>query len=329
MEKTGFSKHAFTIRAVVCASMAWSHGVAAQGVGDFPTRPIRLIVHIGPGGGLDITARAVGQKLSERWGRPIIVDNRPGGNGSIAAELAAKAAPDGYTLCTLTASNTIDAAVDPGRRARLEKDLVGISQMSSSHYVFYVHPNVPVHTIRDLVAHAKAAQGKLNYGTSGVLHHLGWEMFNVMAGTRITHVPYKSAAAVVTASLGGEVQIAMNNLVTLRPYVTQNRIRMLAITASKRSAVAPELPTVAEAGFPGYEVNQWYGLVTAAKVPAGIVRELSTGIADALKSPDLSQRLAGDGSTPVGSNPDEFRAHIRNELAKWAKVMKEARITLN
>ena len=298
---------------------------------DYPNKPIRFIVHSVAGGGPDITARIIAQKLSEAWGRQVVVDNRAGATGAIAVELTAKAVPDGYTICTITASHTINSAVNPKLPYDLSKDLTAISQASSNFLVLYHSPSVPVKSTRELIAHAKANPGKINYGTPGAgsLQHLAVEMFSYMTGVKFVHVPYKGGAAAVTASLAGEVQVGFQSLPPIQPHLSAGRLRALAITAKQRSPTVPELPTVAEAGVAGYEVDQWTGVITGAKVSPAIVRKLSAGIAEALKSPDVVQRLAADGSTPVGSSPEEFGAHIKSEVAKWRKLAKNVELVLN
>jgi tripartite-type tricarboxylate transporter receptor subunit TctC len=298
---------------------------------DYPNKPIRILVGVTAGGGSDTTARAIAQKLTDAWGRQVVVDNRPGANAAIALDLAAKAAPDGYTICMIAASQTITAAVNPKLPYDLTKDLVGISQASSLFYVLYHIPSVPIKSIRELIAYAKANPGKLNYGTPGAgnLQHLAVEMFSYMAGVKLIHVPYKGGSAAVAAALAGEVQVGMGSLITARPHLSSGRLRALAITAKQRSPAVPELPTVAEAGVPGYEVTQWYGVIAGAKVAPAIIRKLNAGIVEALKSPDVVQRLAADGSTATSSSPEAFDAYIKSEMAKWRKLVKDVGLVLD
>jgi len=298
---------------------------------DYPNKPIRFIVHSVAGGGTDITARAIAQKLTEAWGQQVVVDNRTGAAGTIAVDLAARAIPDGYTITTIAASQVSSAAVNPKLPYDFTRDLVGISQASSLPLVVYHHPSVPLKSIKDLIAYAKANPGKLNYGSAGTgsMQHLSWELFGHMTGTRLVHVPYKGGAAQLAALLPGDIQIAMSSLITIRPHLPSGRVRAIAVTGRQRSAATPELPTVAESGVTGYEADQWYGVIASAKVHPAIVRKLSTGIATALKSPEVAQRLATDGSTPVGSTPEQFSAHIKSELAKWGKLAKDIGLVLN
>jgi len=297
---------------------------------DYPTKPVRFIAPFVPGAGTDTTARTIGQKLSDAWGQQVVVDNRTGAAGTIAVDLTAKAAPDGYTICLISASHTVNSATNPKLPYDLTKDLQAITQATSLFYAVYVNPAVPAKSINELIAYAKANPGKLNFGSSGTggLQHFAGEMFNYMAGVQLTHVPFKGGAAAITSMLAGEMQVGFSTLFGIRPHLPSGRIRALAITAAKRSPAAPELPTVAESGVPGYVVDQWYGIITGAKVPMPIVRKLNAAIVESLKLPDVAKRLASDGSTPVGSTPEQFSAHIRSEIAKWRKLVKEAKLDL-
>ena len=298
---------------------------------DYPNKPIRFIAPFTPGAGTDATARLIATKLSDMWGQQVIVDNRTGAAGSIAVELTKEANPDGYTICLISASHSVNSAVNSKLPYDLTKDLQGITQATSLFYAVYINPSVPAKSIKELIAYAKANPGKLNFGSSGTggLQHFAGEMFNHMAGVKITHVPFKGSASAIIANLAGEIQVGYGTLFGVRPHWKTGRLRVLAITAGQRSAAAPELPTVAEAGVPGYEVDQWYGIITGAKVPRAIVNKLQAKIAEALKSPDLLKRLAANGSSPVGSTPDQFNAHIKSEINKWRQLAKDAHLQLN
>jgi len=322
-----------TVRAAALAcALAAQPLVAAQpdSAKGYPNKPVRFIAPFVPGAGTDTTARTIGQKLSDAWGQQVVVDNRTGAAGTIAVDLTAKAAPDGYTICLISASHTVNSATNPKLPYDLTKDLQAITQATSLFYAVYVNPAVPAKSINELIAYAKANPGKLNFGSSGTggLQHFAGEMFNYMAGVQLTHVPFKGGAAAITSMLAGEMQVGFSTLFGIRPHLPSGRIRALAITAAKRSPAAPELPTVVEAGVPGYVVDQWYGVITTAKVPAPIVRKLNATIVESLKLPDVAKRLASDGSTPVGSTPEQFSAHIRSEIAKWRKLVKEAKLDL-
>lgn len=324
--------HGTTFVAAIAVGMAVAAPPSlAQMQQEFPTKPVRFVVGLAPGGGQDATARAIAQKLSETWGRQVIVDNRAGATGAIALDLTAKAAPDGYTICLIGAGAALNAAVNPKPPYDLTQDLAAVSQASSLFYVLFHSPSVPVKSIKDLTAYAKANPGKLNYGVPGTgsLLHFAVEMFSHMTGVKLVHVPYKGGSPAIAALLAGEVQLGMATLIAIRPHMPSGRLRLLAITAKQRSPSVPELPTIAEAGVPGYEVDPWYGVVTSAKVSPAIIRKLNAGITEALKSPDVVQRLAADGSTPVGSSPDEFGAKIKSEIARWRKLVKEAGVVID
>jgi tripartite-type tricarboxylate transporter receptor subunit TctC len=320
---------------MLALTVAWG-GVptayAAAGEADkFPVKPIRLIAPFVPGGGTDITARAIAAKLTERWGQQVIVDNRPGAAGAIGVELTATAAPDGYTLCLISASHSVNSATNPKLPYDLTKDLQALSQATSLFYVVYVHPSVPAKSIQELITYAKANPAKLNFGSSGTggLQHFAGEMLNHLGGVKMVHVPYKGGAAAIADALAGNIQVGFGTLLSSRAHYKAGRLRPLAITARQRAPTAPEYPTVAEAGLPGYEVDQWYGVITSAKVPRPLIDKLSAAIAEAVKSPETAQRMAAEGSTPVGSTPEQFSAHIRSEIAKWRKLVKDAGLALH
>jgi tripartite-type tricarboxylate transporter receptor subunit TctC len=326
-------KSAVPVAAALCACAGLTEpAFAAQAdpATAYPTKPVRFIVPFAPGAGTDTTARTIALKLSEAWGQQVVVDNRTGAAGAIGVDLTAKAIPDGYTICLISASHSVNAAVNPKLPYDLTKDLAAISQASSLFYVVYHNPTVPVKSIKELVAYAKANPGKLHFGSSGTggLQHFAGEMFNHMAGIKLIHVPYKGTAAVIPAMLAGDVQVGFGTLIGVRPHLPSGRLRALAVTTSKRTPAAPELPTVSEAGVPGYVVDQWYGVITGVKVPAPIIRKLNAAINEALKSPDVVKRFSADGSTPTGSTPQQFSAHIRSEIAKWKKLVKEANLQL-
>ena len=308
-----------------------SSAASADPAPDYPNRPIRLIVPFVPGAGTDTTGRAIAAKLSERWGHQVVVDNRTGAAGSIGVELTRQASPDGYTLCLISASHTVSVATNPKLPYDLTRDLQAISQATSLFYVVYVHPSVPATSIKELVAHAKAHPDKLNYGSSGTygLQHFAGELLQHLSGAKITHIPYKGGAAVIQEVLGGSLQIGFGTLLSLRAHFNGGRLRPLAVSTTKRQPSAPELPTVAESGVPGYEVDQWYGIITSAKVPQPIVQKLYVAISESLKSPDIVKRFSAEGSIPVGTTPEAFSKHIAAEISKWRRLVKEAKIQLN
>jgi tripartite-type tricarboxylate transporter receptor subunit TctC len=317
--------------ALACLALGSVSSAQAAGADNYPSKPIRLLVPFVAGAGTDITARTIAAKLTERWGQQVIADNRTGAAGTIAVDLTAKAVPDGYTICLISASHSVNAATNRKLPYDMIKDVQAVSQATSLFYVVYVNPSVPARTIKELVAYAKANPGKLNFGSSGTggLQHLAGEMLNHLAQIKMVHIPYKGGAAVIIDALSGNVQVGFGTFLSLRPHFNAGKLHPLAISMSKRSPIAPDVPTVAEAGVPGYEVDQWYGIITGAKVPRPIVDKLSVAIAEAVKAPEVAKRLSGEGSTPVGSTPDQFSAHIRAEVDKWRKLVKEAGLKLH
>jgi tripartite-type tricarboxylate transporter receptor subunit TctC len=320
-----------SVALVTCNCLTQSAYAKNDAANGYPSKPIRFIVSSIAGGANDNVSRALAQKLAKTWGQQVIVDNRGGAAGAVALDLTAKAAADGHTILMLTASHTVNAAVNPKGAYDLTGDFTSISQAASYFLIMYDNPAVEAKSVKELIAYARANPGKLNYGSQGTggLQHLAWEMFGHMAGVKLVHVPYKGGNHAVIAALAGDVQIGFGSPLSVRPHVSAGRLRALAITAKKRSPMAPDLPTVAEAGVPGFEVYQWFGVVTSAKVPPAIVRKLNTGVVEALRSPDVVQRLAADGFTPVGSSAEEFGEYIESEIAKWRTLVANARLVLN
>ena len=298
----------------------------------YPTRPIRMIVPSPPGGAPDILGRAVAQRMSEALGQQVVVDNRAGASGVIGTEMAAKAAPDGYTL--ILGGSTLYAML-PNLKKNLpydvKRDFASITQIAGATNVLVVHPAVPAKSVAELITYAKANPGKLSFGSSGTggLQHFAGEMVNYLGGIKMVHIPYKGGAAATADALAGNIQVGFGTLLSSRAYYKSGRLRPLGITARQRSSTAPEYPTLAEAGLPGYEVDQWYGIITSAKVPRPIVDKLAVAIAEGMKSPETAQRLSSEGSMPVGSTPDQFSAHIKSEIAKWRKLVKDAALVLH
>lgn len=319
------------IGAMIAAALAAAPAAfAADPVKDYPNKPVRLIGPFTPGAGTDTTARLIARHLSEQWNQQVVVDNRTGAAGAIGVDLTAKAVPDGYTICLISASMHVNSATNPKLPYDLTKDLQGISQATSLFYVVYINPSVPAKNVQELVAYAKANPGKLNYSSSGTggLQHLAGELFDYLAKTKMTHVPFKGTAAGVVANLSGEVQVGFGTLFGVRPHMLTGKLRGLAITASKRSP-SVELPTVAESGVPGYNVDQMYGIIGSAKIPKPIINKINAGIVTALKDPEVAKKLVADGSTPVGSTPEAYTATIRAEVDKWRKLAKAVNLQLH
>lgn len=323
-------KIAFVAGAVLMAgSIAASH--AADPAGDYPRRSVRFIVPFVPGAGTDLTTRTVAKKLTETHGQQFIADNRAGAAGSIGADITAKANPDGYTICLISSGHTVLSATNSKLPYDLERDLHAVSQVSTLFYVLAVHPSFPVKSVKELIAYAKANPGKVNQGSSGTgaLQHFAGEMLAYQTGVKFVHVPYKGGAASLAAVMAGEVEMSFTTLLSARPHMAAGKIRILGITAGKRSPAIPEIPTIAESGVPGFEANQWYGVVTSGKVPLPIVNKLSAMLKDAVNSPEVVERLSADGSTPMTSTPAQFRAHIGSEITKWRKLVKDAGLQMN
>lgn len=291
---------------------------------DYPTKPIRMIVGFAPGGGTDTTARAIANKLNELMGQQIIIDNRAGAAGNIATDLVAKANPDGYTLLL----GTIAAlAINPSLyRTKLPfdsvKDFAPIIQAVDSTNILSVHPSVPVGSVKDLIALAKTKS--LNYGSSGVggTGHLAGELFDTMAGTKMTHIPYKGGGPAMIDLVGGQVQLVFATAASAVPQIKAGKIKGIAVTTIKRSALMPNIPTIAESGLPGFDANNWYGLLAPAGTPRPIIMRLNTEVKKVLAMPDVKDFLFNQGLDPAPGTPEQFGAYIKSEMVKWAKVVK-------
>ncbi|MGZ5095717.1 MAG: Bug family tripartite tricarboxylate transporter substrate binding protein [Burkholderiales bacterium] len=310
--------------------VAAAHGVAFAAQA-YPTRPIRIVVAYTPAGATDILARVIGQKMNEAWGQPVIIENRPGANGNIGTEYAAKAAPDGHTFLMTTAG---PHGINPSLYRKLGydavKDFTAVSLVALVPNILVVSNALPVKNVKELIAYAKANPGKLSYGSPGAgsTAHLSMELFKSMTGTNLVHVPYKGSAGVLTDVMGGQIAATMDNMPAYLPQVKAGKIRALAVTPNKRSPAAPDIPTVAEAGVPGYNSSAWFGLVAPAATPKDVVTKLSVETARILQLPDVKSRLSELGAEPIGSTPEQFSSHIKAEIAKWAKVIKEANVEL-
>ena len=294
----------------------------------YPNKPIRLIVPFAPGGGTDLTARAIAMKLTEAWGQTVVPDNRAGANGTIAVDIATKSPPDGYTLTMISSSHSVNSSLYKNLPYDLTRDLSPITQATSQPYALVVHPAVPAKSIKELVALAKAKPDGLTYGSSGLggLSHLSGALFCSLAGIKLIHVPYKGGNPALNDVVGGQIQMLFSTLLQSDTQRKAGRVRALAVTTKKRSPGAPDLPTMQEAGVAGYEVAGWYGVLAPSKTPRLIIDKLNKEIVQILHSPDVQNRLAADGSEAVGNTPEQFGAHIKSEVAKWARVINEAGI---
>ena len=289
-----------------------------------------LLVPFSAGGGTDITARAIAQKLGERWGHQVVVDNRPGAAGNIGAEIVAHAVPDGYTLLAITATHTVSAALQAKISYDLLRDLTPLTQVTALPYLLVVHPSMPAKNVRELIALSKAKKGGLTYGSSGIgsLAHLGGALLATAAGTELLYVPYKGSAPAVADVIAGQLDMAFPSILQAT-HVRSGRLRAIAVTSLKRSDSLPEVPTIAESGVPGYEINQWNGVLAPPRMAPAFAARLSGEINAVLAQADVKTRLSADGSEAVGTTPQAFAALLRAEVDKWKKLAKEANIRID
>lgn len=320
--------------AVALSASAFVQAAQREGAAgdDYPNKPVRLVVPSAPGSGTDLVGRMVGQALSESWGRPVVVDNRGGAGGIPAVTLVAKeTARDGYTMLLGSSGHFSFAPVlysklpyDP------RKELTPISLVATQPFVVAVHPSVPAASIKDLIAYVKGKPGGVHYGSggSGTATHLGTELLQLTAGMSMLHVPYRGSGPGMTALIGGEIQLLMPGLAQAMPLMNSGKIKVLALTGAKRSRVAPELPTVAESGLPGFEFDVWYGMVFPGGIPRPILVKANADIAKALKAPAVNQRFTALGLDPVTTSPEEFAALIKRDAPKWERVVKAANIRI-
>ena len=301
------------------------------GAQQFPSKALHLIVPFPPGGGNDTVARAIAQQLGPDLGQPVVIDNRPGAGGSVGAELAARAPADGYTLFLAGVGSH---AVNPNFHRSLPydavKDFAPICLVASAPSVLVVNPALPARTLAEFTAYARANPGKLNYASNGngSAAQLAAVLYETMADVRMVHVPYKGIAPAMTDLLSGEVQLMFGTIVALVPHIQARKLRALAVTSKKRSALVPEVPTLAESGLPDYEAGSWYGILAPAGTPREVIERLHSAIVKALKQPDVSKRLAAEGAEPIGSTPEEFAAHIKAEIARVGSVVRAAGIRI-
>jgi tripartite-type tricarboxylate transporter receptor subunit TctC len=313
------------------ALLVWALPVAAiaqtasPGAGlTYPSKPVRYIVPFPPGAGNDIIARIVGQRLAEKWGQQIVVDNRPGAGGNIAAETTARAAPDGYTVFQFNVANAIAASLYPKLNYDPIRDFAAVTQLASSPFLLVVHPAVKAKTTQELIALAKAEPGKLNYASSGNggSGHLVAELFKAMAHINLVHIPYSGGGPAMNDLLGGQVQILFAVPAAALPHVKAGRLRALAVSSLKRIKLAPELPTIAESGVVGFEGSAWYGVVVPALTSRAIVAKLNSDILQVLQQQEILERLSGQGVEVVGSSSEDFAHFIKSEVSKWSRVVK-------
>lgn len=314
---------AAAIAAVTCAALPAAVGDARAQA--WPSKPVTMVVPFPAGGTTDIVARLVAAKLSEVWGQPVIIDNRAGAGGNIGSAMVAKAAPDGYTLLMGTVgTHAINASLYAKMPYDVVKDFQPITNVAAVPNMLVVHPDLPVKTVKELIDYGKKNPGKLNMASSGngTSIHLAGELFKVMTGVQMEHIPYKGSAPAITDLIGGQVQVMFDNMPSALPHVKAGKLRAIAVTTATRSAAMPDLPTIAEAGLPGFEAASWFGMLAPAGTPKEIVAKIHGDVVKLAKTTDLSAKLAQQGAVPVLNTPDEFAAYIKAELAKWEKVVK-------
>ena len=301
-------------------------GAAAQ---QYPSKPVRFVVPFVAGGPTDIQGRMLGEKLSQRLGQQFIIDNRGGANGNIGLEITAKAPPDGYTIVIATVGTW---AVNPSLYKQpfdVTRDFAPIIQVSTSPAVLVVHPSVPARNVKELIALAKSKPGQLNYGSSGVggLGHISGALFGLMTGTKMVHIPYKSSAPSLTDLIAGQIEVLFNNAISTVPHINSGKARALAVTSLKRMQALPDLPTLDEAGVKGYDNSSWSAVGAPAGTPKEIISKLNSELAAILKLPDIQEKSAAVGADIIGGTPEQFAAYLKSEIAKFARVVKEAKIS--
>ncbi|MDB5880429.1 MAG: hypothetical protein JWP43_307 [Ramlibacter sp.] len=324
------------VRAVAAAALAplallragAAFGQQPAAATSYPTRPVRIIVPSSPGGGTDILARLLAKKLGESLGQPFIVENRAGAGQALGIDVVSHAAPDGYTLLMAASAIVLNQVLSKKTSYDTVRDFRPVSLVSTVSNVLVVNPALPVKTARELIAYAQSHPGALNYSSAGngTSPHLSMELFRSMAGITMTHVPYKGSGPATVDVLSGQVQLSMPNILTVMPHIKGGTLRALGVTGPRRAAALPDVPTIAEAGLPGYESVQWYGVLAPAGTPAAVVNKLQAEIVRAVQSTEMQAAMANEGADPVGSSADEFAAFTRAEIAKWTRVVKTAGI---
>jgi tripartite-type tricarboxylate transporter receptor subunit TctC len=292
---------------------------------DYPTRPVRIIVPFGAGGPADVTARLIGNILQDGFGQPFVVEDRPGAGGVIGTVEAAKSAPDGYTLLMMSNTQTANESLVPQRKYELMRDLAPIAPVNYSDLVIVVNPQVQAKTLQEFIALAKSQPGKLNYASSGqgTPYHMAGELFKAMAGIDLVHVPYRNSGEARSGVIGGQVQMMIDAVTTMAPNVEAGQVRALATTGKSRSGVLPNVPTVTDAGVPGYEATIWLGFMAPAGTPKPIIDKLNAAINAAVKRPDIVKLWAGQGAVAMSMSPEEFDKYLRSDIVKWADVVKK------
>ncbi|RPI44624.1 MAG: tripartite tricarboxylate transporter substrate binding protein [Betaproteobacteria bacterium] len=319
----------FASAAAVAFGLAAAAAAGPGSAQSFPAKPVRIIVAFPAGGGTDIVARVLGQKLTEYWGQQVLVDNRAGASGTIGTELAARAAPDGHTMFMGTMGNlTVNKHLFPKMAFDPIRDFTPLSQVVAVHFVMVAHPAVPAKTVKDVIALAKRQPGQITYGSSGPggAPHLAGELLNSMAGIKLAHIPYKGSAITMQDLLGGQIMLSFDSLLQYLPQIRSGKIKAIGMLGKVRSSTLPDVPTISESGVPGYDLTNWFGLVLPAATPGELVRHIYADVQRALAVPEVRDKLTAMGSTVVGSPPEQFGAYMRAESEKWARVVKVAGI---
>lgn len=318
----------FSIRMVLLVAVFLGLTVQTARAESYPSKPIRLIVAFSAGGSLDTTARLIAQKLTESTGHAVVVDNRVGAGGVTGSDLVAKAAPDGYTLLMASASSPVHVALYPNGPHSFGRDFSPVTLAASNAYVMATHTSLQANTVKEVIALARAKSGQLNYGSSGTggLPHLASELFKSLAGIDMVHIPYKGGSQALVDLIGGRLDFMFNSMPLLLPQAKAGKLKMIAVTTVQRAAAMPDIPTIAESGVPGYDVNGWYGVVAPARTPAPIIARLNSEIVRILRTPEVSQKLKNEGGDAVGSSPEQFAAVIRADIDKWVRLVRSAGI---
>jgi tripartite-type tricarboxylate transporter receptor subunit TctC len=311
-------------RALALVGLLFAHTALAQSTASYPVKPIRWIVGYTPGGTADMLARAVGQKLTEAWGQQVIVENRPGGGTNIGTEVAAKSAPDGYALFMPTVANAINPTLYPKLNFDLMRDFIHITNFANVPGIVVVHPSVPAKNVKELIALAKARPNELRHGSTGIgsPHHLAGEIFKSMAGVKMVHVPYRGASPALIDVVGGNIEIYFGAMVSTLPHVKSGRVRALGVTALKRVAAVPDIPTISEQGLKGFETGSWFGLSVPTGTSRDIVGKLHREAVRIIGLPEVRDRMAAEGAEFVGDTPEQFTIFLRSEIEKWGKAVK-------
>lgn len=307
-----------------CALMLGSPLIFAQSAASFPTKPLRIVMGFTPGGTSDLVARSVGQKLTEAWGQQVIVENRPDGASNIAAELVARAAPDGYTLLLVTVANTINVALYPKLAFDIVKDFAFVTNVATTPNIIVVNPALPARNVKELVAIAKSRPNELHHGSTGIgtPQHLAGEIFKAMAAVKMIHVPYKGAVGALTDVLAGQIEIFVGAVPSVVTHVESGRLRAIGVSSLKRAAVLPKVPTIDEQGLRGFETASWFGFAVPAATPRDVVSKLQSEMARGVTRPDFRSRMNGAGAEVIANSSEEYTAYIKSEIAKWGRAVK-------